>query len=556
MGGGAVDFAEKTPFVAFLAAVALLSPPGLAGLLQPEHFEYRGAFRVADNNGGPEGCGTSCEWSFGGGLVYSPEGDPAGPDDGNPGSLYLSKVREGVLAQMTIPAPVVSADRDWTELPRAAYLTPKTSMQHFYVYGERGPTMGVTYMPPRPGDGEGRLWFSWGNRYSIVGCEHWQRHVFVSNLDLDEREGGWHLRNPDDPTPINTNCVGGSATALPASWAAEHVGGRALLVGRYRDGSVCAPGPTLFAVAPWESAVIPDVSSWPSDREEYVELKGNLGDCPLLPEEEALPYTTLLRYTDENPFPGISKVDGFGDWAWVERPAGRALALSATKNHGRTFYGDDSHCVEVDDPDGPHVPGICGTNKQYYGEDMRATVLLFDPADFEAIAAGTRAPDTPVPYASFDLEPFLYKTREPSNQYRIGGMAYDNARGLMYVSEVDVEGEGHPFPHNPIVHVFRLGGSATKATGRLPGMGLEVRASLRASPGGRVPLVLSRDERLLSVEAFTVRGGRVCALCPDSYGPVVDVRLPAVAAGRYLLVVRTSRRTVRMPLVAVGSVPD
>jgi hypothetical protein len=33
---------------------------------------------------------------------------------------------------------------------------------------------------------------------------------------------------------------------------------------------------------------------------------------------------------------------------------------------------------------------------------------------------------------------------------------------------------------------------------------------------------------------------------------MVDARLPAVATGRYLLVVRTSRRTVRMPLFAVS----
>jgi hypothetical protein len=348
--------------------------------------------------------------------------------------------------------------------------------------------------------------------------------------------------------------VGGSATALPVSWAAKHVKGRALLVGRYRDGSVCAPGPTLFAIAPWESAVIPDVSSWPSDKDHYVELKARLGECPRLPEEEALPYTILLRYTDENPFPGISKVDGFGDWAWIERPAGRALVLSAAKNHGRTFYGDDSHCIEADDPSSPHVTGICGNNKQYYGEDMRASILLFNPDDFEEVAAGTRKPDTPVPYASFDLEPFLYKTRKPSNQYRIGGMAYDSNRGLMYVSEVDVEGEGNPFPHNPVIHVFGIGESAPVTVRRSSVNRRDVRVRFAAGAAVRVLVTLLPGERVLALEAFTIRGERSIVRHLHCHGSMAEVRLPAtVGAGRYLLIVRTSRRVVRIPLAAVSA---
>ncbi|MBU0702665.1 MAG: hypothetical protein KKC18_02220, partial [Chloroflexi bacterium] len=60
-------------------------PPG--PLIQPADLVYLGAFRLPDTPGTPDNVGW--EWSnWASAMTYYPDGDPDGPDDGYPGSIF------------------------------------------------------------------------------------------------------------------------------------------------------------------------------------------------------------------------------------------------------------------------------------------------------------------------------------------------------------------------------------------------------------------------------------------------------------------------------------
>ena len=80
-------------------------PLPLGKVIQPGDLTYLGAFRL------PDGSGDS-NWEYSGhGLAYDPNGDPSGPDDGTPGSLYgFGHDQQLLVSEIRIPVPVISKD--------------------------------------------------------------------------------------------------------------------------------------------------------------------------------------------------------------------------------------------------------------------------------------------------------------------------------------------------------------------------------------------------------------------------------------------------------------
>jgi hypothetical protein len=73
--------AEPTAYLPMIT-IEPAAAPVQGGRVQPEDLTYLGAFRLPD---GPPEIG----WYWGGtAMTYYPEGDPNGPDDGFPGSIF------------------------------------------------------------------------------------------------------------------------------------------------------------------------------------------------------------------------------------------------------------------------------------------------------------------------------------------------------------------------------------------------------------------------------------------------------------------------------------
>ena len=77
-----------------------------AQLIQPRDLVYRGAFRLPD---GPEEIG----WAYSGAaMTCYPAGDPDGPADGYPGSIFgTGHDWNQYVSEISIPVPVISPDK-------------------------------------------------------------------------------------------------------------------------------------------------------------------------------------------------------------------------------------------------------------------------------------------------------------------------------------------------------------------------------------------------------------------------------------------------------------
>ncbi len=91
---------------------------------------------------------------------------------------------------------------------------------------------------------------------------------------------------------------------------------------------------------------------------------------------------------------------------------------------------------------------------------MDAQLILYDPADLARVTAGLMQTWEPQPYASVDIDDYLYLNPagiEPDmlgasvqRRYRIGDVAFDRANGLLYVLELFAEGA------KPVIHVWQV----------------------------------------------------------------------------------------------------
>jgi hypothetical protein len=79
-------------------------------------------------------------------------------------------------------------------------------------------------------------------------------------------------------------------------------------------------------------------------------------------------------------------------------------------------------------------------------------MLFYDPADLAAVARGEKEPWEPQPFVTLDVDPVLYALNDEQQLSRLGGMAYDPERGLLYVLERLAD------QARPLVHVWRVVG--------------------------------------------------------------------------------------------------
>jgi len=434
---------------------------GSTSRLQPSDLHYLGAFRLPDwVEGSPE----AARWDYGGeALAYRPAGDPTGPPDGFPGSLVGTGLdQQNLVSEIAIPVPVISLAKNPDELPVATTLQPFADV--------RGGLWGALTELPRvgmcvlthPQTGE-KLHLAWGQHFQEEEATQIASHGWCNlNLAAPATRGAWWI---DDESLYSVN---GYILEIPEAWASAHVGGRRLGTGRYRDGGWSGMGPSLFAYAPWLS-----------------------GNPP--PAGTRLSTVPLLHYSDtlaEDPGPTVHRMNGYqhsDEWeggAWVTTPAGKSAVLFAgTKGTGQYYWygwtdasGSGLPCVEMDPggepmcfradhtPCPPELVRECPNHTTFRGwwsSSAAARLVFYDPDDLARVAHGEMQPYEPQPYAWLDLDDRLFlpdPTVEPDmvgrgvqRRFRVGEMAYDRARGHLFILEKFADGA------KPIVHVWRVG---------------------------------------------------------------------------------------------------
>jgi len=394
------------------------APEGAApALIQPDDLVYLGAFRLP----GPSGA-SSWEWG-GDALAYSPDGDPDGPDDGFPGSLFgVGHDHQQHVSEVSIPAPVVSKPKSVNELPTARTLQPFTNIRPDAFRDYEIYRVGLAYLPPQGRQSAPKLYWCWGR--------HMEEHAAGPSHGWCERD----LSRPDVAAPWCIAQLEHYATCdylleIPAPWADAHTPGMRLATGRFRDGGQGGKGPCLYAVGPWNHGNPPD----PGARIDAV---------PLLQNSTA--------YVEENhPMDGYAEADEWSGAAWLTAGRKSALVFVGTKGLGKCWYGFAEGTVWPDEGPFPPVPPAPNDQRGWWSERFEARLLLYNPADLAAVAEGRAKPHEPQPYASMSLEPCLFAVKGTQQKYQVRAAAADPERGLLYVVEHRADED------KPLVHVWR-----------------------------------------------------------------------------------------------------
>lgn len=411
-------------FLGVSLAVGAVAPARGAGLFQPEDFQYLGAFRTPVFMGTADGTTVDLLSWCKGIDAYYPNGDPGGDVDGYPGSLFgIGHGWVTPMFEVGIPAPVVSDNV--SNLPVAQLLQePANVCSSIEIEGDG--LKSIEYLPAQPGMTDAKLHVSVGQHYQY---DRRPTHGWV-DLDLSNPHaaGAWNVGSAGQVDCLNTNEY---LFSIPKDWADANVGGKRLACGRYREGQV-ATGPSIIAYGPWES-----------------------GNPP--PAGADLSAVPLVLYKNLNPAYGLQDFCWADSWtggAWLRNDELASVAIVGTKGYGECWYGweDGTTMDECSEwPGGCEANGYGGSNRGYYASSFRTVVLLYFPDDLAQVAHGTASSWEPQPYATWDITPYMIR---PESTYEIGtgGVAYDEARGFLYITERG----GDDANNKDIIHVFKF----------------------------------------------------------------------------------------------------
>lgn len=402
-------------------------------LVQPGDLVYLGAFRLPGESGGSS-------WGYSGhGLTYYPGGDPGGPDDGFPGSLFgAGHDQQQYVSEISIPEPIISKNPE--DLNTAITLQEFQDISGGMISEDLDlPRIGLEYLPPIGSQTTGKLHFCYGQHFQGFEPSHgW------SELDLSDPQpaGPWVF---DGYTNYATNDY---LFEIPEGWADAYAPGMRLATGRFREGVWCGRGPALFAYGPWNDGNPP---------EPHIVLTSL---TPLLLygiQEPDLPDIVSDPAMEMN---GYLEADHWWGGAWLTAGDKSGVIFVGTKAVGSSWYGFANgvewpyDCAEADTPPCPEPPEWPYDDRGYWAEDFKAQIIFYSPSDLAAVAQGQMETYEPQPYASLDIDQSMIDPEIDVARYKrdiVGAAAFDRAHGLLYIFE-RLADEDKSF-----IHVWRVG---------------------------------------------------------------------------------------------------
>ncbi|MBN1669027.1 MAG: hypothetical protein JW862_18180, partial [Anaerolineales bacterium] len=325
-------------------AQELPAGPGWQRLL-PESLVYQGAFRLPD---GP----VEHDWAWGGSaLTWYPQGDPHGAVDGYPGSLFgTGHEWYQDVSEISIPPPVLSPQKDLSDLNIATTLQPFQPIWGDLFPDLEMPRVGLAYLPAQGEQQHGKLYFA---RAQHMGQDETLATHGWAGLDLSQPEVAGTWRVGEYPNFV----TGDYLFDIPADWAALYLGGKSLATGRYRDGGQGAQGPSILAIAPWQS-----------------------GNSPVAGTQLEAQVLLLYGSVTEPDKPTLRQYHHSDEWsgaAWLTAGQQAAVVFAGTKGLGDCWYGCQDGTVW---PDQPPFPPEC-PERGWWSTEFAAQLLFYDPAD-------------------------------------------------------------------------------------------------------------------------------------------------------------------------------
>lgn len=393
---------------------AQTSDPSGLPLLSSNGLQYVGGFRLPNTS-------SNGEWfSFGGfAIAFNPLGN----------SLFVSSYH-GAVAEVSIPTPGNSSD--FKALPFASYLQGFGDPTEGHLSDVSNGGVSITSLMVKGNRlyGTASIYYDANNTQTV---SHFSRSLQLNQPSFS----GWSQVSDAG----RTGFVSGWMTPLPSEWQAK-LGGPAL------TGQCCIPIVWRTSVGPAALAFDPALVGQPT-----------VGAVPLLYYTGDHP--TLGSWEGSNPTYGATTQMG-----GIAAIAGtRTVLYFGTNGLGEHCYGNgtaDPALVSTKGPDGEiYCYDPTNNSKSSHAYPYRYQIWAYDLNDFAAVKAGTKQPWEVVPYGVWPLN---FPNLEPS--VRLGGVAYDAEKQLLYVSQLHADAEG--YSSQPLIQVFHVnaapGGSSATNT--------------------------------------------------------------------------------------------
>ncbi len=389
--------------------------PCPAQRIQPADLEYRGAFRLPDSPGMPDN--VNWTWnSWASALAFYPDGDPDGPKDGYPGSLFgVGHDHTQYVSEIAIPIPVISPGKDVNELNTAETLQAFSDIRGGLFENLEMPRVGLAYLPPQGDQTTGKLYFAWAQDLD-EGASHASHGWCELDLSDPQTTGTWRIGE------YWNYVTGDYLFAIPSEWADANTPGMILATGRFRDGGQGTMGPSMIVCSPWNSGNPPAAGS-------------------------TIAATSLLFYGNvyEDEPSTMNDYHHSDEWSggtWLTAGEHSAVLFVGTKGQGDCWYG----CA--DGTDEPPWPDDC--NRGWWSDSFVGQLLFYDPADLAAVAQGKMELWESQPYATLNIDDLLYHVASIQQWYHLGAVDYDRDSGLLYVMEPRADED------KSIVHVWKV----------------------------------------------------------------------------------------------------
>lgn len=392
---------------------------GTRSKLTNNNFEYLGSFRLPKEENGSV-------FAYGGwSMAFNPSGDPNGPDDGFPGSLYIvGHDYNQTVAEIAIPVPKDQKKLGQAALNVAKFLEPFTDISEGMAKqvdkGEGYKLSGMTVLPAMGSQvGEKLYWVA--RPYYNVGdasndYTHGMSNNDFSNLDA---KGLWKMGD------FNSNMTSGYLFSAPKYFADQYLDGKMLISGLYTAQGVALTslGPAFFAFAPWEDA---SNGIAPANGKK-------LDVIPLV----YYPYT----YNLETNFPDFQEPDEWGAANFIYTDSAHAIIVVGRRAMGETRYGEAES-------------GDCNIYKGYHGEPYEPRFLFYNPDDLGKVTQGKMEADEVVPYLEWNPEQYIDETCASL----LYGIEYDAKSKLLYVMQLEADSavENPMDEPIPVLYVFRV----------------------------------------------------------------------------------------------------
>jgi len=349
-------------------------------------------------------------------MAFRPDGDPSGPADGYPGSIFgIGHDWQKYVSEINIPVPVISPGKNVGDLNTAGTLQPfrdvRAGIGSLHVLQEI-PRVGMEYLPAQGSQTSPKLYLSWGAHFQEEE-QHVASHMWC-DTNLTNSRGAWWVGG------YSLYSVNDYLFEIPQGWASANTPGMRLATGRFRDGGWGGQGPALFAIGPW-----------------------NHGNPP--PNDAILDAVPLVLYsstaTDEPPYHTMTAYHHSDEWsggAWITAGSKAAVVFVGTKGTGNCWYGLPDGTVWPDEPPYPDDPeGVRG----WWSTGFVGQMLFYDPDDLATVASGAMQPYEPQPYATLNLDSHLYAVTSTQQKYHVVAASFDRDRGHLYVFEPRADGD-------------------------------------------------------------------------------------------------------------------